>query len=337
MLSPVDLSRLKEILRKKKDIVITTHMNPDGDAIGSSLGLYNFLKLNQHKVTVITPNEHPQFLSWMEGADNIIPYDRNTKKCNKIIAYADIVFCLDFNSPSRVDKMESALLEAKGLKVLVDHHLHPHKFCDLNYSDSEACSTCQMVFELIDAMDEKERINAAIANCLYTGIMTDTGSFRFDSTTANTHRIVADLLDAGAQKTMIHESVYDTNSENRMKLLGHALAHKLTILHDLKTAFISLSAEELERFGHQKGDTEGFVNYALSINDIKFAAIFIERDDIVKISFRSKGNFDANTFARENFTGGGHFNAAGAHSDLSLDETILKFVALLPSYKTQLS
>jgi phosphoesterase RecJ-like protein len=336
MLSPIELGRIKELLRKKKDIVITTHLNPDGDAIGSSLGLYNFLLLKGHKVTVIPPNDSPQFLSWMQGSDKIIPYDKNVKKCNKLIAAADIIFCLDFNALSRIDKMEEAVNTAKGFKIMVDHHLFPKKFADILFSDSSACSTCQLIFELIDGIGEKELINKDISNCLYTGIMTDTGSFRFDATSAQTHRIVAELLEAGAQKTFIHEQVYDTNSENRMKLLGHALAHKLTVLEDFKTSFISLSAEELERFHHQKGDTEGFVNYALSVNNVKFAAIFIERDDLVKISFRSKGNFDANTFARENFDGGGHFNAAGAHSDLSLDETLLKFVALLPKYKTQL-
>ncbi len=336
MLSPLELGRLKEVLRKKKDIVITTHLNPDGDAIGSSLGLYNFLLAKGHKVTVIPPNDYPEFLSWMQGCEKIIPYDKNVKKCAKLIASADIIFCLDYNALSRIDKMEEAVSTAKGFKILVDHHLFPQKFADINFSDTSACSTCQLIFELIDGMGEKDMLTKDISNCLYTGIMTDTGSFRFDATTADTHRIVAELLEAGAQKTFIHEQVYDTNSENRMKLLGHALAHKLTVLEDFKTAFISLSAEELERFHHQKGDTEGFVNYALSVNKVKFAAIFIERDDIVKISFRSKGNFDANTFARENFEGGGHFNAAGAHSDLSLDETLLKFVGLLPKYKSQL-
>ena len=336
MLSPVDLTKLKEILRKKKDIVITTHLNPDGDAIGSSLGLYNFLLLKKHKVTVIPPNDYPDFLRWMEGSGEILPYDRNTKKCNKLIAAADIIFCLDYNALSRIDKMQDDISSAKGFKVLIDHHLLPQNFTDILFSDTSACSTCQMVFELIESFGDRDMINAAISNCLYTGIMTDTGSFRFDSTTSKTHRIIAELLESGAQKTFIHEQVYDTNSESRMKLLGHSLAHKLTVLPDFKTAFISLSADELEHFHYQKGDTEGFVNYALSVNNVRFAAIFIERTDIVKISFRSKGNFDANTFARENFDGGGHFNAAGAHSDLSLDETLLKFVALLPQYKTKL-
>ena len=336
MLSTIDLTKLKELLKKKKDIVITTHLNPDGDAIGSSLGLYNFLVLKKHKVTVIPPNDCPDFLKWMEGNKEILPYDTNVKKCDKLIAAADIIFCLDYNSLSRIDQMEESVKEAKGFKVLIDHHLQPQSFPDISFSDTKACSTCQLVFEVIEGMGEKDLINQAIANCLYTGIMTDTGSFRFDSTTAQTHRIIAELIDADAEKTMVHEQVYDTHSENRMKLLGHCLAHKLTVLHDFKTAFISLSAEELERFHHKKGDTEGFVNFALSISDVKFAAFFMEREEIVKISFRSKGAFDVNTFARENFSGGGHFNAAGAHSELSLDETILKFVELLPKYKDKL-
>ena len=333
MLSTTDLNKLKEFLLKKKDIVITTHLNPDGDAVGSSLALYNFLLLKKHKVTVITPNDFPDFLRWMKGSASILPYDRNVKKCDKIIAAADIIFCLDFNSLSRIDKMEAPVNDAKGFKVLVDHHLQPQAFPDISFSDTKACSTCQLIFEVIDGMGEKALLNQDIANCLYTGIMTDTGSFRFDSTTASTHRIIAELIESGAQKTFIHEQVYDTHSEGRMKLLGHCLAHKLTVLQDLKTAFISLSAEELERFHYKKGDTEGFVNYALSVSNVRFAAIFMEREEIIKISFRSKGNFDVNTFARENFSGGGHFNAAGAHSDLSLDETLIKFVELLPKYK----
>ena len=336
MLSTIDLTKLKELLKKKKDIVITTHLNPDGDAIGSSLGLYNFLVLKKHKVTVIPPNDCPDFLKWMEGNKEILPYDTNVKKCDKLIAAADIIFCLDYNSLSRIDQMEESVKEAKGFKVLIDHHLQPQSFPDISFSDTKACSTCQLVFEVIEGMGEKDLINQAIANCLYTGIMTDTGSFRFDSTTAQTHRIIAELIDADAEKTMVHEQVYDTHSENRMKLLGHCLAHKLTVLHDFKTAFISLSAEELERFHHKKNDTENFVNFTLSISDVKFAAFFMEREEIVKISFRSKGAFDVNTFARENFSGGGHFNAAGAHSELSLDETILKFVELLPKYKDKL-
>lgn len=336
MLSIVDIAKMKELLHKKKDIVITTHLNPDGDAIGSSLGLYNFLLQKKHKVTVIPPNDCPDFLKWMEGSKDILPYESNSKKADKLIAAADILFCLDFNALSRIDKMEPAVANAKGFKVLIDHHLQPQAFPDISISDTSACSTCQLVYEFIEALGETSKINTAIANCLYTGIMTDTGSFRFDSTTATTHRILADLIEAGAQKTYIHEQVYDTHSENRMNLLGHCLAHKLTVLHDYKTAFISLSAEELERFHYKKGDTEGFVNYALSILHVRFAAIFIERNELIKISFRSKGNFDVNTFARENFSGGGHFNAAGAHSELSLDETILKFVALLPSYKNTL-
>ena len=337
MISPAGLNKISELLDKKKNIVITTHTNPDGDAIGSSLGLYNFLIQKKHKVSVIPPNDCPDFLQWMEGAETILPYDKNAKKCDKVIAMADVIFCLDYNALNRIDKMADNIASAMGYKIMVDHHLLPQSFCDLTFSDSSACSTCQLVFQLIDGLGEKKLLNTAIANCLYTGIMTDTGSFRFDSTTSETHRILADLIDAGAQKTFVHEQVYDTNSENRMQLLGHSLAHKLTFLQDFKTAFISLSAEELERFHHKKGDTEGFVNYALSIQGVKFAAFFIERDDIVKISFRSKSNFDVNTFARTHFEGGGHFNAAGAHSDLSLDETILKFIALLPGYKNQLN
>ncbi len=290
MLSTIHLNKLTELLKKKKDIVITTHLNPDGDAIGSSLGLYNYLLLKKHKVTVITPNDYPDFLHWMEGSKAILPYDSNVKKCDKLIAAADVIFCLDFNSLSRIDKMEEAVKQAKGYKVLVDHHLQPQSFPDLSFSDTSACSTCQLIYELIDGMGDSKLLNEAIANCLYTGIMTDTGSFRFDSTTSETHRILAALLDAGAQKTFVHEQVYDTHSENRMNLLGHCLAHKLTVLEEYKTAFISLSADEMERFHYKKGDTEGFVNYALSIENIVLPHFLLNVMILLKFHFARKEN-----------------------------------------------
>ena len=337
MIKANDIKKLKELLSKKKNIVITTHLNPDGDAMGSSLGLYNFLVKLKHNVTVVTPNDWPDFLAWLPGANKAVDAKAFPKKAHTLIQKADIVFCLDFNVLYRIDQLETIVGNSKAFKILIDHHLQPGTFPDITYSDTSASSTCQMVFEFIEAIGQKKLVDKKIATCLYTGIMTDTASLRFESATPITYRIAAELIEAGAPKTTIHENVYDTFSENKMKLLGYSISSKLSALHELKTAFISLSAAELSHYNYQKGDTEGIVNYALSIKGIKFAAIFIERDDEIKMSFRSKGTFDVNTFARKHFGGGGHKNAAGAQSDLTLDETISKFIALLGDYKTELS
>ncbi|MBI2270888.1 MAG: bifunctional oligoribonuclease/PAP phosphatase NrnA [Bacteroidetes bacterium] len=331
------LKDLESFLKTKRNIVIVTHWTPDGDAMGSSLGLYNFLIQLKHRVTVITPNDYPQFLFWLPGNKKVLVFSEKTGQVKKAVAKADLIFCLDFNSLKRIDKLGDEVAVSKAKKMIIDHHLQPDGFADFMLHDVGSSSTAQLVYELICALNLKKLINKAVANCLYTGIMTDTGSFRFPSTSAKTLRIAADLVEAGASNSEAYNNVYDNNSGDRVKLLGYCLGEKLKIFPEYKTAMISLSAEELTRYNYQKGDTEGVINYGLSIRGIRFAAFFADRDDMIKVSFRSKGSFDVNKFARMHFEGGGHANAAGGMSKLTLDQTIDKFLALLPAYTKQLN
>lgn len=337
MLNSTEIEKLKTLLSEKKKIVITTHYNPDGDAMGSSLGLYHYLKSKKHQVNVITPNIWPSFLDWMPGADHCLAGDNHIKKASKLLEEADIVFSLDYNALKRTNDLAELIGNAKGLKIMIDHHVQPDTFADFTYSDVTASSTCEMIYNFINCIEGKVRISEECAACLYTGIMTDTGSFKFSSTSSKTHQVVAHLIEQGAKNTYIHQKLFDTNSYERLRLLGYCLSEKLSLLNDYHTAFIALTAQELENFHYKKGDTEGIVNYALSIGEINFSAIFIERDDEIKISFRSKGSFDVNTFARNHFEGGGHHNAAGGKGAETMDETIMKFVQLLPQYKQALA
>ena len=332
-----EVKEVKTLLSKPKNIVIVTHWSPDGDAMGSSLGLYNYLIQKKHKVTVITPNDYPSFLFWLPGNNKVLDFSKKPKPSKTAVAKADLVFCLDFNSLKRIDALGVEVANSKAIKFIIDHHLQPEDFAKYMLHDIKACSTCQLIYDFIILMGDKKGINKNIANCLYTGIMTDTGSFRYPSTTAKTHKVIAELIDAGAENSEIHNRIYDGNSESKIKLLGYSLSEKLTVLKEFKTAFFNLTAEELERYKYQKGDTEGVVNYALSITGIRFAAFFVERDGIIKTSFRSKGSFDVNLFARKHFSGGGHANAAGGMSDLPMEKTLSKFVSLLPEYKKQLN
>ena len=334
-------TRILEItaeLAKAENIVIVPHKGPDGDAIGSTLGLMHFLKDKGHKATVIAPNDYPRFLKWLPGNDEVIIYEAEKEKSDKLIAEAEMVFTLDFNDLSRSGLMYDSLVASEAVFVMIDHHQEPADYAHYTYSDSEMSSTCEMVYRFIDKLRASKKITPEIATCLYTGIMTDTGSFRFSSTSSDTHRVIADLIDKGAKNAQIHNNIFDTNSENKLQLLGTALQN-LNVNKDLRTAYISLSQEELDKHNFQKGDTEGFVNYGLSLDGIIFAVIFIEKEneDLIKISFRSKGDFDVNKFARAHFEGGGHINAAGGKSNLSMNDTIVKFNKILPEYKEELS
>ena len=325
-----DISQIKHLLSKPKQIAIIPHKNPDGDALGSTLALYHYLKLSDHKAFVISPNDYPMFLKWLPGEKQIISHETETAIANDLITDADVIFTLDFNALHRAGDIGPVISEANGLKILIDHHQQPDDFASYLYSDVMMSSTCEMVYNFIEMLGDTSLISSQIATCLYTGIMTDTGSFRFSSTTSTTHRIIANLIDKGASNVLIHNNIYDNNSFDRMQLLGISLKN-LKVISRLNTAYISLSQKELNASNFKKGDTEGIVNYALSIKGVKFAAIFIEHkfEGIIKISFRSKGNFDVNDFARKNFNGGGHVNAAGGRSDLNLSQTIDKFLSLL--------
>ena len=337
-MTKTDISEIKQLLASPKRIVIVAHKNPDGDAIGSSLGLYHYLKQSSHNVTVILPNDYPQFLKWIPGEGTILKYESTIVESTDLIEEAELIFTLDFNALHRTGDMETVLAKAKAIKVLIDHHQQPDDYAQYVYSDVSICSTCQMIYHFIEMLGGTDKIDVNIATALYVGIMTDTGSFRFRSTSSTTHRVIADLIDRGADNAQIHNNVYDTNSYFRLQLLGKALDN-LKVLPRLNTAYISLSQEELNRFNFKKGDTEGVVNYALSVKGVKFAVIFIEhnQEGIIKISFRSKDGFDVNEFARNHFNGGGHVNAAGGRSELSLKETIEKFISILPQYKQDLN
>lgn len=324
-------------LSKANNIVIVPHKGPDGDAMGSTLALMHFLKDKGHNANVIAPNEYPNFLKWLPGNDQVIIYDESKKLADDIIEKAEIIFTLDFNDLSRCGDMQQALEASEATFIMIDHHQEPANYADYTYSDTSMSSTCEMVYHFIERLRAKNKITPEIASCLYTGIMTDTGSFRFSSTTPNTHRVVADLIEKGAENSKIHQDVFDTNSESRLQLLGVALQN-LKVNRQFRTTYITISQEELDAHNFKKGDTEGFVNYGLSLDGIVFAAIFIEnkQEGIIKISFRSKGDFSVNSFARAHFNGGGHNNAAGGRSEMSMNDTIVEFNKLLPEYKEQL-
>lgn len=332
-----DILEIKQLLSAPQNIVIVPHKNPDGDAMGSSLALYHYLKKYGHNVKVIVPNDYPKFLKWLPGDRSVLVYEGNVKEADQLIMAANLIFTLDFNALNRTGGMEVILKASRGLKILIDHHQQPDSYAKYVYSDVSMSSTCEMIYHFLEKLDDVESISKQIATCLYVGIMTDTGSFRFSSTTSTTHRVVADLIEKGANNAEIHKSVYDNNSHNRLQLLGKAL-NNLKVLKEFHTAYITLSQEELNQFNFKKGDTEGVVNYALSVKNVKFAVIFIEHklESIIKISLRSNGSFDVNQFAREHFNGGGHINAAGGRCDMSLNETVEKFITILPQYKNDL-
>ncbi len=333
-----EIEKIKKLLASPKNIVIVPHKNPDGDAIGSTIGLYHYLLKYNHNATVISPNDYPSFLKWIPGNEHVLIYDYQTAASKSLIENADIIFTLDFNALHRTGQMEIALEHSKAIKILIDHHQAPQDYAKYIYSDVSMSSTCQMVYQFIEMLGDTKLIDSNIATCLYLGIMTDTGSFRFSCTSSKTHLITADLIEKGANNAYIHNQVYDTNSYERLQLLGCAL-NNLKVVSGLRTAYISLSQEELNKYNFKKGDTEGVVNYGLSLENIVFAAIFIEdkQEGIIKISLRSKGNFSVNDFSRMHFNGGGHINAAGGRSELSLNDTIKKFIAILPDYSNALN
>ncbi len=333
-----DISIINKLLSSPKKIVVIGHKNPDGDAIGSSLGLCNFLKQKGHQVQVVMPNDFPEFLKWIPEASTIINYEQNFEDTKTAIEQAEIIFTLDFNALNRTGNLATELERATADFILIDHHQQPDDYALVTFSDVAMCSTSEMIFHFMEKLKGIQLLNKKIATQLYVGIMTDTGSFRFSATTATTHRVIAHLIEAGAENDSIHQNVYDTNSPDRLKLLGTAL-NNMVILPQFRTAYITISQNELNNNNFKKGDTEGFVNYALSMSGVIFAIIFIEnkKENIVKISLRSKGDFSVNEFSRNHYNGGGHTNAAGGRSLKKLPETIEEFISILPLYKKELN
>lgn len=329
--------KIKELLSRPRNIVIIGHENPDGDAVGSSLALQNiFLQLG-HKADVLLPNEYPSFLAWMPGNENIVIYDKQAKDWYSLFSEAELIFCVDFNDPSRINHLSEKLSNSKAVKILIDHHLNPEDFCDINFSETDTSSTCELIYDFIGMIEAKDLINKHIAECLYVGIMTDTGSFSYSCNYPKTYLIVAELMRFGIDVELIHRRVYDTYSELRMRLLGFSLSERLKVFPEYHTAYIYLTSKDLLRFDHQIGDTEGIVNFALSISGIYFAALFVQKKDFVKISLRSKGVFHVNTFASRHFNGGGHRNASGGLYYKTMEDTLSFFESILPNYKNELA
>ena len=331
------INELKDLLAQPRKIVITTHYKPDGDAMGSSLALYHYLNNAGHEVAVVSPSDFPDFLCWMPGSDLVVNFEHAAGKAKQLAMEADLIFCLDFNTASRIEKFSEAVVNSNAKKVLIDHHLDPENFCDYTFSFVQSCATCELVYYFLTEMGGNSSITKEIAECLYTGIMTDTGSFRFSSMTADTHMVIAALMRAGASNFEIHENIYDNFSFDRTRFLGHCLKDKLVVLPEYRTAYIAVTKQELAQYNHHSGDTEGIVNFALGIKGVKLAAFFCERDNLIKISFRSKENFSVKELSSQHFSGGGHRNAAGGRSHDSLENTVAKFISLLPELKETLN
>ena len=332
------ISEIFGLIELPKKIVITFHQKPDADAMGSGLGLYHFLIQFGHSVTVISPTNWPAFLSWMPGARKVLDYEMQNDKATSVLKEAEWIFCLDFNVLNRAKKMESFLASFKGIKILIDHHQQPQTGAfDYGISDQNKSSTAEMVYDFIVTSGHSEKINNAVAECLYAGVMTDTGSFRFTSTSSSVHRMIAELKDKGLQHSQIHENLFDNFLEGRFRFFGNVLLNRMEVFYEYNTALIAIPQSDLIKYNVKTGDTEGLVNFPLSIKGIKLAAIIIDRGDERKSSFRSKGGFDVNTFARKYFNGGGHFNAAGGKNSEPLDEVVKKFKAAMKENKEQLN
>ncbi len=333
-----DLNEIFPLLTEPKNIVITFHQKPDADAMGSGLALYNFLIQFNHEVTVISPTNWPAFLSWMPGAKKVIDFDMQNEEAINCLKQAEWLFCLDFNVLSRTKNMEPVIASLNCTKILIDHHQQPQtEFFDYGLSDTNKSSTAEMIFDFITNSGHAEKINTQVAECLYAGVMTDTGSFRFNSTSADVHRMVAKLKERGLNHSQIHENLFDNYLEGRFRFFGNTLLNRMEIFYEYNTALIAIPQKDLIKYNVKTGDTEGLVNFPLSIKGIKLAAVIIDRGDERKSSFRSKGGFDVNTFARKYFNGGGHFNAAGGKNKESLEEVIAKFKQAIKENQEQLN
>ncbi|MCP4443051.1 MAG: hypothetical protein GY810_29445 [Aureispira sp.] len=332
-----NFEQLRELLSSPKRIVITSHANPDGDALGSSLGLYHYLATKGHRLTVIMPTPMPSFLNWMPEYDKILVYDATMTISKQIIEKAEIIFSLDYNSLSRIDSMEGALRDAKGYKVMIDHHLDPDDFADAMLSDTTASSACELVYQFIDMLEDLDSLNAKALDSIFVGLLTDTGGFRY-ATSPRLFRIVADMLERGVNNNVLTDLVFNSYTTKRFKLLGYCIYECLELLKEANTGLIVLTQADYKRYNIQRGDLEGVVNFILRIRQIRCAAIITERRDIVKLSLRSKGDFSVQAICSKYFNGGGHLNASGGASRKSLRETVDLFKkVILEEYKEELT
>lgn len=335
-----NLEVFKSLISQPKRVVITTHFKPDADALGSSLGLAAFLRKKNHQVSVVTPSDYPDFLAWMPGNSSVLAlsnqHPANEQKAAALIQHAEIIFCLDFSSLGRINSLGEMIKKSGAKKVLIDHHLEPEAFADFEQWSTASASTAGLIFELIEELGEKDLIDKDIATCLYSGVMTDTGGFRHNNTRQREFLIASELVRHGADPHKIAQQIYDTNSLERLRLTGYVLSQKLVVLPEYRTAYMTLSQEELKNYGAQTGDTEGLVNYGLSIKGVTMSVLMYDRKEEIKLSFRSLGDFSVNELARKHFEGGGHRNASGGSSKLSLEDTLKKLLAVLPEYQSQL-
>jgi bifunctional oligoribonuclease and PAP phosphatase NrnA len=335
-LKTVDSSKVKQLLFKNCRVAILTHTNPDGDAIGSALALYHYLKIKGIECSIVISDIYPDFLAWMPDVNEIRIFENDPTLTTKLINEADLLICLDFNSPDRLDEMQDIFVKASATKLLIDHHIDRGKFCDFQYSRIETSSTAELVYDFIEELGDINLLDQKIATCLYVGIMTDTGSFSYACNYERTFLVTAGLLKIGIDVEYIHRMVYDTYSENRVRLLGYCLSEKLQVIDEFGTAYIALSREELDRFGFKTGDTEGVVNFTLGIKGVVLGALLTERNNKIKISLRSKGSLDVNHMAKEYFNGGGHRNAAGGDLYCTFDEAVAFFKSIIPVYAEEL-
>ncbi|MEM9920812.1 MAG: bifunctional oligoribonuclease/PAP phosphatase NrnA [Bacteroidota bacterium] len=327
-----NLNDLKAFLAIPRDIVLTSHRNPDGDAIGSTLAMYHYLQRNGHSVRMVFPSDYPLVFSWMDSLDNVVVYDIDPEETDKVLKTAQMVFSLDYNSLERIDKVGEIISELRVPLVMIDHHLYPDGFADYSLSEPKASSTCELVYDFIEMMGDVNQIDPIIGECLFTGILTDTGSFKY-ATSPKLFRIVSDLLDRGVDDYKLQDLIFNSMDQKQLALLGHCLANRMEILDDFKTGIITLSRKDYERFDIQRGDTEGIVNFLLKIRNVKIAAFITEQPTIVKISLRSKGDISVQEIAQKYFKGGGHKNAAGGSSYKGLRATVDKFKSVLPEFK----
>ena len=333
IIAEANIQKAQKMIDKVDNIAIIAHVSPDGDAIGSSLGLYHFLTEIGKSVNVVVPNAFPDFLKWMKGTGDIVIADKNECLALEAIESAELIFCLDFNTLGRIEQLGSPVEQSSAKKIMIDHHPYPGDFCDLTISHPEISSTSELVFRFICRMGMFEYLDKSCAECIYTGMMTDTGAFTFNSNAPAVYYIISELLEKGIDKDAIYSKVYNNNSEDRVRLQGYVLYEKMKIYKEYKTSLISLSRKEQQQFQWKKGDTEGLVNIPLSIGNIVFSAFIREEEDVIRISLRSAGSFPTNTFAAEIFNGGGHLNASGGEFHGKLEDAIALFEETLPKYK----
>ena len=326
----------KNWIESSQRIVVIPHRNPDGDAIGSALGIFNLLQNMEKTSALVCPNDFPEFLHWLPGKDKVMVATDHPDMAKTLIDKADLLIMTDFNCPSRIKGIEEAVLQSKARKILIDHHPEPKEFADLVFSDTSVSATAELLYLFIQATGLEKYMDKSVAECLFTGIMTDTGSFSYNSSNPQTYIVLGELLKFEIDKDKIHSLVFNNFSHKRMQLLGYCLNEKFVVLPEFRTGFISITKEELKRFDFQPGDTEGFVNYPLSVKGVIFSALFIERDEHIKLSFRSKGKFAANRFSQLYFNGGGHRNAAGGECNLDMEACVNRFAELLPKFKNEL-